>query len=240
MSTDENGSVVAVPPPSSPKEPLVNSEPPQNHASPSVPPDSMDVSPAPETAAPLDTPQSQPMTATASSSSQHPPADSIDANGTSATNYGTRSRNRTGGHRINYAEDKDLDIELEALTKPQRASKRTSAAASETHNSISGLPPASSTNNDTPAAVASTPSSAPTPAPASAPVTTKKRKHPGGHHAATTTSSSSRSKHTSSIPFKGYVETNMMSFTKCGYRLNAKQQLVANDGTTIQANGKHA
>jgi hypothetical protein len=29
----------------------------------------------------------------------------------------------------------------------------------------------------------------------------------------------------------------MMSFSKCGRRLNAKKQLVADDGTAVQANG---
>jgi hypothetical protein len=35
------------------------------------------------------------------------------------------------------------------------------------------------------------------------------------------------------------VETNMMSFEKHGRRLNGKKQLVADDGTTLEANGKN-
>src|ERR1700760_4678107 len=54
--------------------------------------------------------QSQPMTATASSSSSLPPP--LENGDNAASGYGTRSRNRTGG-RPNYAEDKELDLEIE-------------------------------------------------------------------------------------------------------------------------------
>jgi hypothetical protein len=50
-------------------------------------------------------------------------------------------------------------------------------------------------------------------------------------------SANSRSRHAVSVPLKGFVETNMMSFSGCGRKLNAKKQLVADDGTTVQANG---
>lgn len=58
--------------------------------------------------------ESQPMTATSSSSSM--PSDqqannSMDATG--ASPYGTRSRNRTGNPRINYAEDREPEVEYE-------------------------------------------------------------------------------------------------------------------------------
>ncbi|EXJ86605.1 hypothetical protein A1O3_03558 [Capronia epimyces CBS 606.96] len=208
----------------------------QKDAPPSVLTSSMDVSPAPEPALSFDTPQSQPMTATASSSSQHPPFENGD--GSNAGPYGTRSRNRTGGARINYAEDKELDIELEPIPKASRSSKRASAANSEHQATSSGFATVNPSNTQ------QTPETAPTarpstPLPASAPAPSKKRKQPGSHHTVTGHSnmgSSSRSRQSASAPFKGYVETNMMSFSKCGYRLNEKKQLVADDGTIVQAN----
>lgn len=239
MSASDNGPVASMPSEHTPKHQSPALGQSLDNAPPSTPLDSMDVSPAPETAQPLETPQSQPMTATASSSSQHPPPDQLDSNSAGPTSYGTRSRNRTGG-RINYAEDKDLDIELEALSKPQRSSKRTSAAASESQaatpsyaaiNSHVDLP-----TDNVPAVSSSThtPSSTPVPAPS------KKRKQPGSNNtvAANSTTVGSRLRNAASIPFKGYVETNMMSFTNCGRRLNAKKQLISDDGTIVQANGK--
>lgn len=51
------------------------------------------------------------MTKTSSSSSGSNPADAKDA-ATGPSPYGTRSRNRTGRARPNYAEDKDIDSDL--------------------------------------------------------------------------------------------------------------------------------
>lgn len=201
-------------------------------------PGSRSVSPLPEptTAVPFDgNIQSQPMTATGSSSSLPPPFENGD---NAASGYGTRSRNRTGGARPNYAEDKELDLEIEALSKPSRASKRSSGVAQEVQAAPAGF---ASVNGGASSdkVIESVPAPATAQAPATAP--SKKRKHPGSSTTVTTASTSagtSRTKATVSLPFKGYVETNMMSFTQCGYRLNAKRQLVADDGTAIQANGK--
>ncbi|EXJ85434.1 hypothetical protein A1O1_05798 [Capronia coronata CBS 617.96] len=208
----------------------------QRDAVPSVPTSSMDVSPAPEPALSLDTPQSQPMTATASSSSQPPPVENGD--GSNLGPYGTRSRNRAGGARINYAEDKELDLDLEPTHKVGRTSKRASAANSEHQPMSSGFAAINHLNAEqrSESAAASRPS---TPLPASAPAPSKKRKQPGSQHTGAAHSNmggASRSRQTTSVPFKGYVETNMMSFSKCGQRLNEKKQLVADDGTTVQAN----
>ncbi|RMZ81033.1 hypothetical protein DV738_g2462, partial [Chaetothyriales sp. CBS 135597] len=112
--------------------------------------------------------------------------------------YGTRSRNRTGGTRPNYADDKELDLEIEAAGRISKAST-----------------------------------------PSSTPVVSKKRKHPGGHTSAAAPAAhsahslDSRSRHSGQA--SSYVETNMMSFQRVGSRLNAKKQLVADDGTVLQA-----
>lgn len=244
MSTIENPSVATTAPlDSRSREP--SDAPPnlQNDAPPSAAATSMEVSPAPETALPLplDTPQleSQPMTASASSSSLHPAPENGE---TSAAGYGTRSRNRTGGTRPNYAEDKELDIELDTLPKVSRSSKRSSAANSELHSTSSGFAAINNAYADHPSENVTTPSSStPAPAPSASAVPSKKRKHPGSSHTVAphaTMASSSRSRHAATVAFKGYVETNMMSFHRAGKRLNTKKQLVADDGTTVQANGK--
>lgn len=192
------------------------------------PPTDMAAAPSLET-----NPQSQPMTATVSSSSSLQPT--LDNGDSAASGYGTRSRNRTGG-RPNYAEDKELDLEIEALSKPSRSSKRSGPTsdqqpATDGFMSVNGTAPPEKPVETMPATTSS---------PAAAPAPSKKRKHPGSNHTvatASTSASSSRTKHPMSIPFKGYVETNMLSFSRCGSKLNAKRQLVADDGTSIQANG---
>jgi hypothetical protein len=180
------------------------------------------------------------MTATASSSSLLQPV--LENGDNAASGYGTRSRNRTGGSRPNYAEDKEVDLEIETLSKPSRSSKRSAAASEQLPGSTGGpsedgsAPPDKPTDNLPAAMTAPAPTSTPTPAPAPS----KKRKHPGSNHTVSATSSltsTSRAKPTLSVPFKGYVETNMMSFQRSGSKLNAKKQLVADDGTAIQANG---
>ena len=180
-------------------------------------------------------PQSQPMTATAStSSSVQPPLETGD---NAASSYGTRSRNRTGGPRPNYAEDRELDLEIEALSKPSRSSKRSAGTTVEPQ--LTGFTTVNATHQ--PEKPAESANNVVTPAPTPAPAPSKKRKHPGSNNTVPSTSAnatSSRSKPIASISFRGYVETNMMSFLQGGYKLNAKKQLVADDGTTVQANGK--
>lgn len=168
------------------------------------------------------------------STSSQPPVENGD---NAASTYGTRSRNRTGG-RPNYAEDRELDLEIEALSKPvgSRASKRAAT-------SIEQAPALATVNGALPQDKSVENASASTPAQAAAPAApSKKRKQIGSNItvSANTTATTSRSRPISSVPFKGYVETNMMSFTRGGYRLNAKKQLVADDGTTVQANGNLA
>lgn len=216
---------------------MENGAPPSGPAN-STPTTSVDVSPAPETALPLETPQSQPMTATASSSSQNPPQENGGAS--AAGSYGTRSRHRTGT-RPNYAEDKDLDIELESSPKASRASKRSSAAnEQQTVATSSGFAAINHSASEQPSDNVPTGGTS-TPVPSTAPAPSKKRKHPGSSHPVASTHhnmpANSRSRHAVSVPLKGFVETNMMSFSGCGRKLNAKKQLVADDGTTVQANG---
>jgi hypothetical protein len=141
-----------------------------------------------------------------------------------------------------------LDLELEAnqaSPKTSRSNKRSSATAAaaasvaEQHTTSSSFAAINNTvadlgSDNAPTGGTSTPVPAPTPAPS------KKRKHPSSSLPAATNHTmpaNSRSRHAAHLPLKGFVETNMMSFSRCGRKLNAKKQLVADDGTAVQTNG---
>ena len=197
-------------------------------------------SPTPGAFAAHDLPQSQPMTASASNSSLNQGAE----NGDDSSNvYGTRSRNRTGGARPNYADDKELDLEIEATGRISKAASKKSAAVSANNaaasqaNANAGF----STVNPSTAADADPPPqptailSAP-----SASVPSKKRKQPGSNTTVAPTPAPSAYTLDTRTRFSGpasYVETNMMSFHTSGSRLNAKKQLVADDRSTLAADG---
>ncbi len=178
-------------------------------------------------------PQSQPTTATAAASSQIPNADDGDPD--AAATYGTRSRNRPGALRPNYADDKELDMEIEAAG---RISKGAPKKASTSHvadafpaplgfaaiNSVAIVNSESATQANTAAPV---------------PAASKKRKQPGstsvsnGGIPSYTAGPRSKAAHSA----VAYIETNMMSFSRCGGKLNSKKQLVSDDGTTLAPNG---
>ncbi|KAI9698173.1 MAG: putative PHD type zinc finger protein with BAH domain-containing protein [Candelina mexicana] len=65
-------------------------------------------------------PDSQPMALTSSNSSNQSQKDSAGAAANAASPYGTRSRNKAGASRPNYAEDREVDIDYEngGLAKP--------------------------------------------------------------------------------------------------------------------------
>jgi hypothetical protein len=192
------------------------------------------VSPIPEAGLSHDVPQSQPMTATASASSQNPAQD--DADGNPAAPYGTRSRNRPGGARPNYADDKELDMEIEAAGRIKAAPKKAAstvpppAEPAPTSFGFAAINSVSTPNNVPPVATAAPPQ----PAPA------KKRKQPASNNPISNgTAPSYNAGPRARAPISNaYVETNMMSFSRCGQKLNNKKQLVADDGTTLAANGK--
>jgi hypothetical protein len=223
-SVDHNDPLASLPPTSRPLDllpPRINS-----HHAPAAS--------TPDPAGPEDLPQSQPMTATHSASSQNPDGDNGDIN--AAAPYGTRSRNR--GPRINYADDKELDLEIEATGRITKGNSKKSAAVGAStpavNNGFSAINSVSISNGEAPAQQSPAPS-----APVSAPAASKKRKQPGTSAAAsgTTTPFSAGQRHQpAQLPH--YVASNMMSFRKCGGRLNAKKQLVADDGTALAADGK--
>ncbi|PQE20132.1 hypothetical protein CJF30_00001455 [Rutstroemia sp. NJR-2017a BBW] len=203
--------------------------------------------------------ESQPMTATNSTASNKSSKD-VGVSGLGGAAYGTRSRNRTGTARPNYAEDKemDVDIEIAAAMKEGRKGPRgkdtstsnptdngKSIAAAKQNGAPETEQPAPPLNhNKEQIPGTSTFSANPTTAPSQP---SKKRKAPGqsatvaaqpsppnppqnGVSAPATTRTAA-----STSLVGGFRESNMLSFDNCGGRLRDKK-LVADDGTVFQVN----
>ena len=206
--------------------------------------------------------ESQPMTAVSSTSSSLPTmhgSTNNDAGGPSP--YGTRSRNRTGTNRINYAEDREMDNEYEwsSTKKTQNASTTPSSAQASENDKIStsvrrrslqGTAISTSTRSNG-SGTSATKDHIPGTSSFSVNSETngashpqsKKRKAPGTH-AAHSQSSTQHSASTSNRmahhapPSSGTLrETNMLNFeTSQGYLKHGR--LVADDGTRLAVNGK--
>jgi hypothetical protein len=219
--------------------------------------DRMDESPTPA----LQTgPQSSLRTSAVPSDAGTPAIEPADTNGVAP--YGTRSRNRTGAGRPNYAEDKEYDHLIETNGKIPKPAPPKAAAPPATmdfaevdaephfnptarRGFASVNPTASDLNGNIPVAKdlipgTSTFSANPSvngngPAPQS-----KKRKQPGANTTVSTPSAANSSM--SRIPrsttgARQHHETNMMTFDGCGARLNANKELKADDGTILSVNG---
>ncbi|KAH8591328.1 hypothetical protein B0O99DRAFT_519614 [Bisporella sp. PMI_857] len=199
-------------------------------------------------------PQSQPMTASNSTSSN--PTTEV-ASGVAAM-YGTRSR-RTTTARPNYAEDKevDLDFEVASTTKDTKGRKSTKGAVdlgpTDRMDFVPTPPPA---QNGTPVEdlIISMPSHYPTPIPgtstfSSKPPSSKKRKtasqsnptenfrpyQPPTQAALQPPPPNTRRASHAAEVISGIRETNMLSFDGCNYRVKDKK-LVADDGTVLGVN----
>lgn len=209
--------------------------------------------------------ESQPMTATSSSSSMPPDQqanNSMDATG--ASPYGTRSRNRTGNPRPNYAEDREVEMEYDwSSTKRLHAGSGPSmahttqpgdgdkASAANTRRSSTTLPTAPPTTNKATLPIVQKDhlpgmsSFSVNPEPSTAPTApSRKRKAPGNgpttshtSPAVTQTPAPGLSRRVVSVSNpKAPRETNLMTFENCrGYLKGGK--LKADDGTVLSVNG---
>ncbi|KAF1968965.1 hypothetical protein BU23DRAFT_246818 [Bimuria novae-zelandiae CBS 107.79] len=214
-----------------------------------------DGSPAPHEQAP----QSQPMSATVSSSSN---ATAKEPKDTPAAPYGTRSRNRPErASRINYAEDVEMDFEMAATSTNGNGSDPSSRASAATENGQStgpggkkgsgatqgnaswgasgpnpkDIPP----NANIPGTSTFTTTTASTPAPQP-----KRRKNAANHatnashaNAAPPSQPGARRAQNAGAAASSVSprETNMMTFENMGARLKGGC-LVADDGQTIAIN----
>lgn len=159
--------------------------------------------------------------------------------------YGTRSRNRTNA-RPNYAEDQEMDFEMSSNAKKKTAeltSQGGSEATISSHatNGNTGKGPVPAVKDGTPstssgvnanpmrkrkAAAAAPASTLHTPAMSSTPPPSALRKGvPLPTSASAAASATAR-------------ETNIMTFGKSRSLLNKKGELVADDGTKLNVNGK--
>ncbi|EGE83325.1 PHD finger and BAH domain-containing protein, variant [Blastomyces dermatitidis ATCC 18188] len=208
--------------------------------------------------------QSQPMTATTSSASS-PTSDTVPQNvttpsATGAVPYGTRSRNRVGGARPNYAEDRDIDADYELVASMSRSggSKRASNA---NHGATSP-----STDNDKATGISTRRQATTNNSSSSAPQTkepipgtssfsanlssnsstaSKKRKQPGSHQSTPASSTPNTISLSSTKKFiapanispeyqKAHGQ-NMLTFNNCKAYLH-QGKLKADDGTILSLN----
>lgn len=203
---------------------------------------------------------SQPMTASTSSSSNP----SLKDTAAGQAPYGTRSRNRGGASRPNYAEDREIETEFDVQATAKEEDSKKATRTSENRSSIgveNGVPasmsrraPGIQPENDSHTLTTakdhipgtSTFSANPTAPVVSQP--SKKRKS-NGQSTPTTTYASTPvngvppgSHHTtrrSSLAAQtgtGFRESNMLSFETCAGRLK-DGKLIADDGTMLRVNG---
>lgn len=203
-------------------------------------------------------PESQPMTKSDSSSSNPSGKDASGSGGT--VPYGTRSRNRTGNSRPNYAEDKEIDIELEVAAPTQSTARKTkpveSAASMDsgrpTSTSRKGLgmdvEQSVSIQNHYKDPIPGTSTFSANPSSAPNPPGSKKRKAANQqppivqHQPQTPIPNSSAHVVTRGAGMAtqlsgGVQDSNMLTFEACHGRPTGKT-LHADDGTVLEINGK--
>lgn len=167
----------------------------------------------------------------------------------SAGTYGTRSR-RGGKERLNYAEDQDADFDFtSAATTTSYTKKSASAAATNAQSTPDSKRAKESaqpmtTNGTHSSANNQTNAKDPAPGATSTATNPKKRKAAG---TATPTNLASTPPVTAALaaanmrkqlPSSLARETNMLSFSRSKACLNKKGELVADDGTKLNINGK--
>ena len=200
--------------------------------------------------------ESQPMTATNSTSSNRSNKDA-GANGVGGAAYGTRSRNRTGTSRINYAEDKEMDVDIEIAAAMKEGRKAARVNDSRPSTSADNAPPTTTAKKTTvpePEPVATSQNNNKEPIPGtstfsanpSVPTSQNSKKKKPAQTAASAAASSLQNVAQTGPSVHTYAprvsmamhDSNMLSFDDCGARLK-DDKLVADDGTVLSANGTH-
>lgn len=196
-------------------------------------------------------------TAPPASSSSPPPKDATSA----AAPYGTRSRNRAGVSRPNYAEDKEMDMEFEIQPPVKEEDARKTARSLDARPNVLESAASGATGRKTTGTVPDPNSAAqlvpkdhiPGTSTFSANVRggnpaqpSKKRKAtanptsniPNGNHS-TGNMGTATATGKSTLPqnSQAYKESFMLSFDNCGARLQ-NGKLIADDSTTLGINGK--
>ncbi|PYH36714.1 DNA-binding E3 ubiquitin-protein ligase SNT2 [Aspergillus neoniger CBS 115656] len=198
---------------------------------------------------------SQPMAVSASASdvtATEPPSAS-----TTPAPYGTRSRGRNAAPRPNYAEDRDIDVDLEIAQPVSKSAKRSSGVSGSFVNGVkadSEEPVSSATSRKSLTAVNGANGAAAAKdlipgtssfsakfeegtAPTSANSSSRKRKQPASSTTSNAASGNAAKKIFTTAPGLAYnpAETNMVSFESRGAYLK-DGKLRADDGTTYAVN----
>lgn len=198
---------------------------------------------------------SQPMSASNSTSSNPSVKDTAISTG-SATPYGTRSRNRTGASRPNYAEDKELDAEFEIPATKENSSRKgrpIDTSASDTARStnpnrkapVPGDDQITNAPNHQKDPIPGTSTFSANPTVTTAPATNSKKRKAAAHQMQQASSPSTfpvqtvtrRASMVAQVA-SGFRETNMLTFENCAGRLKGKK-LIADDGTILEVNGMY-
>ncbi|PMD31139.1 hypothetical protein L207DRAFT_640895 [Hyaloscypha variabilis F] len=206
------------------------------------------------------TAESQPMTASNSTSSILSAKEAPVNGAGAAVPYGTRSRNRTGTSRPNYAEDKELDAEFDAPSSSKEANGRKVGRVGDASNAVDTarlttparkIPvpeaehtltiqshyrepiPGTSTFSANPAATGPSHHSKKRKATSQ---TTPLQPQPQilASHLATPQAVTRRASLAAHV-LTGFRDSNMLSFDDCAGRLSGKR-LVADDGTVLEVN----
>jgi hypothetical protein len=207
------------------------------------------------------TADSQPMTASNSTSSNPSTKEAASGSTGAAVPYGTRSRNRTGTSRPNYAEDKEIDAEFEIPSSSKDINGRKAARvgdvgnvteAPKPTNSARKIPapemehtltiqshykepiPGTSTFSANPAATGPSHYSKKRKA-TSQPSTFQPQLQVPIQNPATPQAVTRRASMAAQV-VAGFRDSNMLSFENCAGRLSG-QRLVADDGTVLEVNG---
>jgi len=163
--------------------------------------------------------------------------------------YGTRSR-RTGKERLNYAEDQDADFDFTSAATTTSYKKNASSTANAQTTTDAKRTKESSqpvtTNGAHSSANQQNIAKDPAPGATSASTNPKKRKAAGTatptglasttQGGAAVSATNMRKQLSSSLP--PARETNMLTFSRSKSCLNSKGELVADDGTKLNVNGK--
>ncbi|EKD19300.1 uncharacterized protein L3040_009260 [Drepanopeziza brunnea f. sp. 'multigermtubi'] len=195
--------------------------------------------------------ESQPMTASNSTSSNPPTKEVPSSAAGPAAAYGTRSRNRTGNSRPNYAEDKELDAELDAVSSVKVVTGRKSRVVDSAASTDDGHLPSKSASTmeleSHPTTQSHNKDSIPGTSTFSANPTsngTQSKKRKAATQAATQPlqvptqnmpQAATRRASTAAHVAYNVEDSNMLSFENCGGRLR-DSKLVADDGTVFEVN----
>lgn len=173
-----------------------------------------------------------------------------------AAGYGTRSRNRTGNPRPNYAEDRDYDVDMfdhdhDKAHQTTKKASRLSNAANQGDSAQTNVGARKLSGDDSRAGTSQHGSKEHTPGRTTGPSSaaqasngtsqpSRKRKAAGAAQQANSSAAATSSRRavasSENSTASQWTGTNLLTFTNSRARLQ-QGRLVADDGTVLEANG---